>query len=301
MKTGSMWRLEGLTVRELARRVFIQIQQDEVFGRAAQLSYYFLFALFPLLLFLTALLGYFTEVGAKLRAYFLDYLGTVAPPTAYELIATTIDEISRTKSGGKISFGLLVALWASSNGMVAVITSLNAVYNLDERRVWWKRRLVSIWLTTAFATLILTALALLLYGGEIAEHVAARYGLGRVFTVTWRVAQWFAALGSVLLSFGLIYNLAPNLKERRWRWLTPGAALGATLWLSVSFVLRLYLDYFDSYSVTYGSLGAVIILMLWFYLTGASILIGGEVDSEIMKHQRERARRAHVTARDAAA
>lgn len=301
MKTVSMWRLENLTVRELARRVFIQIQQDEVFGRAAQLSYYFLFALFPLLLFLTALLGYFTEVGAKLRAYFLDYLGTVAPPTAYELIATTIDEISRTKSGGKISFGLLVALWASSNGMVAVITSLNAVYNVDERRVWWKRRLVSIWLTTAFATLILTALALLLYGGEIAEHVAARYGLGKVFTVTWRVAQWFAALGFVLLSFGLIYNLAPNLKERRWRWLTPGAALGAALWLSVSFVLRLYLDYFDSYSVTYGSLGAVIILMLWFYLTGASILIGGEVDSEIMKHHREGARRAHDTAQDAAA
>jgi membrane protein len=296
-----MWWLEGLTLRELARRVFIQIQQDEVFGRAAQLSYYFLFALFPLLLFLTALLGYFTGAGAKLRAYFLDYLSTVAPPTAYELIYKTIDEISQKKSGGKISFGLLVALWASSNGMVAVITSLNAVYNLDERRVWWKRRLVSIWLTIAFAALILTALALLLYGGEIAEHIAGRFGLGKAFTVTWRILQWFAALGFVLLSFGLIYNLAPNLKERRWRWLTPGAALGVVLWLSVSFTLRLYLDYFDSYSVTYGSLGAVIILMLWFYLTGASILIGGEVNSEIMKHLRERARHAQDSAQNVTA
>ncbi|MGB8510302.1 MAG: YihY/virulence factor BrkB family protein [Pyrinomonadaceae bacterium] len=290
-KAGSLWRLEGLTWRELAGRVFTQIQQDEVFGRAAQLSYYFLFALFPLLLFLTALLGYFTEVGTKLRARVLDFLGAIAPPSAYELIYKTVDEISRTKSAGKISIGLLVALWASSNGMVAIITSLNAVYNLDERRVWWKRRLVSIGLTIAFAALILTALTLLLFGREIGEHIAGSYGLGKVFTLTWRIVQWLVALGVVLLSFGLIYNLAPNLKERRWRWLTPGAVLGVTLWLSVSFVLRLYLDHFNSYSVSYGSLGAVIILMLWFYLTGASILIGGEVNSEVMKHQRERARR----------
>ncbi len=288
MKTGSMWRVEGLTWRELARRVFSQIQQDEVFGRAAQLSYYFLFALFPLLLFLTAMLGYFTSVGTKLRARVLDFLATVAPPSAYDLIYKTVDEISHAKSAGKISFGLLVTVWASSNGMVAIITSLNAVYNLDERRVWWRRRLVSIGLTITFAVLILTALALLLFGGEVGEHLAGSYGLGKFFTVIWLIVQWLVALGVVLLSFGLVYNLAPNHKERRWRWLTPGAAAGVVLWLAVSFVLRLYLDYFDSYSLTYGSLGAVIILMLWFYLTGASILIGGEINSEIMKHQRDR-------------
>ena len=291
MKTVSLWRLEELTVRELARRVFVQIQQDEVFGRAAQLSYYFLFALFPLLLFLTALLGYFTRVGTKLRANVLDFLAAIAPPSAYELIYKTVDEISQTKSAGKVSVGLLVTLWASSNGMTAIITSLNAVYNLDERRVWWKRRLVSIGLTIAFAVLILTALTLLLFGGEVGERLAASYGLGKVFTLMWRIVQWVVALGVVLLSFGLIYNLAPNLKERRWRWLTPGAALGVALWLAVSFVLRLYLGYYNSYSMTYGSLGAVIILMLWFYLTGASILIGGEVNSEIMKHQRGQAGR----------
>ena len=142
----------------------------------------------------------------------------------------------------------------------------------------------------ALAALILTALTLLLYGGEIAGRIAEGYGLGNAFTVTWWVARWTVVLGLLLLSFGLIYNLAPNLKkERRWRWLTPGAALGVALWLVVSFALRVYLHYFDSYNVTYGSLGAVIILMLWFYLTGAAILVGGEVNSEIMKHQRERA------------
>ncbi len=291
MNHQSLWQMEGLTWRELCRRVFVQIQQDEVFGRAAQLSYYFLFALFPLLLFLTALLGYFTGAGTKLRAHLLDYFSAVMPPSAYELIYKTIDEIGQAKSGSKISIGLLVALWASSNGMVAIITSLNAAYNLPEGRAWWKRRLVSLGLTIALAALILTALALLLYGGEIAEHVSELYGFGKVLRTLWQLAQWTIVLGFVLLSFGLIYNLAPNLKhERHWRWLTPGAVLGVGLWLLVSFALRLYLHYFNSYSKSYGSLGAVIILMLWFYLTGAAILVGGEVNSEIMKHQRERAR-----------
>lgn len=291
MNHQSLWQMEGLTWRELCRRVFVQIQQDEVFGRAAQLSYYFLFALFPLLLFLTALLGYLTRAGTRLRAQLLDYFSAVMPPSAYELVYKTIADIGQAQRGSKISIGLLVALWASSNGMVAIITSLNAAYNLRERRSWWKRRLVSVGLTMALAGLILTALVLLLYGGEIAEHVSEVYGFGKVFRLSWRLAQWTIVLGFVLLAFGLIYNLAPNLKhERHWRWLTPGAALGVGLWLLVSFALRLYLHYFNSYSKSYGSLGAVIILMLWFYLTGAAILVGGEVNSEIMKHQRERAR-----------
>lgn len=287
MKTESLWEMKDLTWRELGRRVFWQIQQDEVFGRAAQLSYYFLFALFPLLLFLTALLSHFTRAGTKVRAQLLGYLSAVAPPSAYDLIYKTLDEISQAKSGSKISLGLIVALWASSNGMVAIITSLNAAYNLDEARPWWKRRMVSIGLTVMLGVLILTALTLLLFGGEVAEQISGFYGFGAVATIIWRIGQWALVLVFVLLSFGLIYNLAPNLKmERRWMWLTPGALLGVALWLLVSFALRLYLYYFNSYSKTYGSLGAVMILMLWFYLSGAAILIGGEVNSEIMKHQR---------------
>jgi membrane protein len=129
--------------------------------------------------------------------------------------------------------------------------------------------------------LILAALAIVLVGGTIGEALAARFGLGSLFTTVWTIIQWPIALVFVLTTFNLIYNFAPNISPQSRRWITPGAFVGVTLWLIVSFAFRLYLGYFDSYSVTYGSLGAVIVLMLWFYLSGVAILIGGEVNCEM--------------------
>ncbi|HEX8649204.1 MAG TPA: YihY/virulence factor BrkB family protein [Pyrinomonadaceae bacterium] len=278
---ASMWGLGGLTWKELGKRVWQEMQEDDVFGRAAQLSYYFLLALFPLLLFLTSLLGYFAEAGTELRNNLLSYLATVMPASAWDLVHTTVDEISKAKGGGKLSFGILATLWAASNGMGAISESLNVAYNVKETRPWWKARLVSILLTIALAVLIISALTLVLYGGEIAEKIAAGFGLGDAFTITWKIVQWPLVLMFVLLSFSLIYYFAPDLHDQDWKWVTPGSMIGVALWLLVSFAFRGYLHFFDSYSATYGSLGAVIILMLWFYLTGAAILIGGEINSEI--------------------
>jgi membrane protein len=278
---ASMWKLGGLTWKALAQRVWHEMQEDDVFGRAAQLSYYFLLALFPLLLFLTSLLGYFAEAGTELRENLLNYLGSVMPGSAYELVHTTVDEISKAKSGGKLSFGVLATLWAASNGMGAISESLNVAYNVKETRPWWKSRLMSIGLTVALAVLIISALTLVLYGGEIGEKIAASCGLGSAFTLAWKILQWPIVLLFVLLSFSLIYYFAPDLRDQDWKWVTPGSVIALVLWLAVSFAFRAYLKYFDSYSATYGSLGAVIIMMLWFYLTGAAILIGGEINSEI--------------------
>jgi membrane protein len=127
----------------------------------------------------------------------------------------------------------------------------------------------------------MTALVLILYGGEIADKVAKSYGLSDIFTTTWNILQWPIVLFFILLSFSLIYFFAPDLKDQDWKWVTPGSLIGVGLWLLVSFLFRVYLRFFDSYSATYGSLGAVIVLMLWFYLTGLAILIGGEINSEI--------------------
>jgi uncharacterized BrkB/YihY/UPF0761 family membrane protein len=129
--------------------------------------------------------------------------------------------------------------------------------------------------------LIISALVLVLYGGRIVEHVAGGYGFGEVFTITWKVLQWPIAVAFMLLAFALIYFLAPDLHDQKWTWVTPGSAIGVGLWLLISFGFRLYLHFFDSYAATYGSLGAVIVLMLWLYLSGAAILTGGEVNSEI--------------------
>ncbi|HJS24708.1 MAG TPA: YihY/virulence factor BrkB family protein, partial [Pyrinomonadaceae bacterium] len=139
----------------------------------------------------------------------------------------------------------------------------------------------AIGLTVALSILIILALVLIVAGGHIGEGLASAYGLGPAFQVAWKIIQWPVVLGCMIFAFALIYFLAPDFREQSWQWLTPGAALGVALWLLVSIAFRVYLSFFDSYSATYGSLGAVIILMLWLYFTGTAVLIGGEVNSEI--------------------
>jgi membrane protein len=275
------WRIRGWRWKTFGKHLWTKVNADDVLNRAAILSFYFLLALFPLLLFLTALLGYFADAGTELRHNLLTYLRAIVPVSASDLINTTVDEISQKSSGGKVSFGLLTSLWFASSGMGAIIEGLNVAYDVKETRVWWRRTLLAILLTIALAVLIITALALMFYGSRIAEGIANRYGFGAAFTEAWTVLRWLFVLVFVFLAFQLIYYFAPDLHEQRLRWLTPGAAVGVILWLLVSFLFGSYLNVYNTYSVVYGSLGAVIILLLWFYLTGVTILIGGEVNALI--------------------
>src|SRR5262249_2980648 len=169
--------------------------------------------------------------------------------------------------------------------------TLNIAYGLKETRAWWRIRLISVLLTLGVSVLIIMALGIVLYGGELGYFIATKVDLGTVFTSIWLVVQWPVALLFVLITFGLIYRFAPDLPAKsrsqklgvsdyRRRWLTPGVAVAIVLWLLVSLGFRLYLYFFNSYSATYGSLGALIILMLWFYLTGAAIIFGGEINCE---------------------
>ena len=277
----SLWKFGGLKWKELGKRVFGEIQKDDVFGRAAQLAYYFLLALFPLLLFLTSVIGLLLGSGTGLRHSLFNYLSQVLPGSAFNLVDSTIYEVTAASSGSKVTFGLLAALWAASNGMGAITQALNAAYNVTESRPWWKQRLTAVGLTLVLSVLIISALVLLLYGGRLAEHIGGSYGFGEAFVIGWKVVQWPIVLAFMLLAFALIYYLAPDLHEQSWAWVTPGSVVGVALWLLVSLSFKLYLHFFDSYSKTYGALGAVIVLMLWLYLTGAAILIGGEVNSEI--------------------
>jgi membrane protein len=281
MLTTRGWTISGWRWRTFARHLWTKLNADDVLNRAAILSFYFLLALFPLLLFLTALLGSFADAGTELRRNLLIYLRAVVPASASDLINATVVEISQKSSGGKLSFGLLTSLWFASSGMGAIIEGLNVAYDVKETRSWWRRTLLAILLTVALAVLIITALALMFYGNRIAEWIASRYGLGITFAATWMILQWLFVLAFVFLAFVLIYYFAPDLHEQELRWLTPGATVGVGLWLLVSFLFGSYLNFYNTYSVVYGSLGAVIILMLWFYLTGVTILMGGEVNAII--------------------
>jgi membrane protein len=276
-----------LNWKTFAQRLWTRINDHDIFGSAAQLSYYFLLALFPLLLFLMSLLGYFAGAGTQLRNKLIIYLATVMPSSAITLVHATVDEISKASGGGKLSLGILAALWAASNGMGAISETLNDAYGIKETRPWWKVRVVAMVLTIAVSILIVLALAIVLFGGQIGDRVAAHYGYSAAFTLGWKIMQWPIALFFLLVTFDLIYSFAPDVEWKNRKWWTAGSLAAVILWLLVSFGFRLYLHFFNSYSVTYGSLGALIVLMLWFYFTGLAILIGGEINSELEQSAKE--------------
>jgi len=267
--------------KSFAGCIWTRFNDHDLLGRAAQLSYYFLLALFPLMLVLVTILGYLSGAGSELRNKLLSYLATVMPYSAVTLVRTTLDEITKARGGGKLSLGILAALWAASNGMGAISSTLNVAYAVKEDRSWWKVRMVAIFLTVMVSLFIVIALSVVFFGGNLGDQVAAHFGVSAAFKIAWKILQWPIALAFLILTFDLIYYLAPNDRRPKRRLLTLGALTAVALWLLVSFGFRLYLHFFNSYSVTYGSLGALIVLMLWFYFTGLAILIGGEVNSEL--------------------
>ncbi len=221
----------------------------------------------------------------------IAYLSDVMPPAALQLVVATLDEITKGRGTGKLSLGILLAVWAASSGVNALAEALNSAYDVKETRPWWKVRLISIGLTIFLSVLIISALLLVLYGGQFGEAMANMLHAGRVFAMTWRVLQIPIALMFVMIALVMIYRFVPNAgakrrgkglaqSDYRRRWFSPGIIIAVLLWLVVSLGFRLYLHFFNSYSATYGSLGALIILMLWFYLTGAAILLGGEINCE---------------------
>lgn len=273
------------------RHVWARSEQDEILGRAAQLSYYFLLALFPLLIFLITLFGYLNGAGSNLQENLISYLGDVMPPAALQLVVATVDEVTKARGTAKLSFGLLFALWAASSGVNALAEALNAAYDVAETRAWWKVRLIAIALTIALSVLITAALSIVLYGGQFGQTAAALIRAGDVFAIGWKILHWPIAIGFVMIAFVMIYRFVPNVSAKRHgkglrasdyrrRWFSPGVVIAVVLWLLASLGFRLYLHFFNSYSATYGSLGALIILMLWFYFTGAAILFGGEINCE---------------------
>lgn len=272
------WALGGLRLPQLVRRLGLRIWEDEVWDRAASLSYYFLFALFPTLLFLTALLGLLP--GPDLMITLMAYAGRVLPGDAASLLRRTLDEVLRGASGGLLSVGVLVALWAASTGTGSIITALNVAHDVIDRRPWWQRRLIALTLTIVLSLFTLVALLLLVFGERIGEAVAGWVGLGTLFTRAWNLLRWPIATLLALSGITLVYNLAPAVR-RRWRWVTPGSVFALVAWLAMSFGLRLYVRYFNNYNATYGSIGGVILLLLWLYLSGFALLVGAEIDAEI--------------------
>ena len=257
---------------------------DRIFGRAAELGFYFLFALFPTLFSASSILGLAAQSAHQFYGRLLDYLTLVIPTAALGAVLKTFNETTAAASSGKLTFGLIAAIWSASVGISAVQDTLNDVYKVEDRGSFFVARIFAIALTIALTVIVTIALASLLGGDFLAAlaHRAIHQDLlAAAASITSRVIGWFVATVLLTLAFAVIYYWAPNVKTRCWHWLTPGGAIGIAGWLLCSLGLRIYLHYFPSFSLTYGSLGAVIILLSWFYITGLMLLLGAEINSEI--------------------
>lgn len=268
-----------LTWPQILKRVLYEaFWTDNCLALAAQLAYYFFFALFPALLFLVALASYF-----PLTTLIDDLFRTMSgfmPPEALQLITEQMLKISGDRQGGLLTLGMLLALSSSSAAMVAIIDTLNAAYDVEEGRPWWKVRLTAILLTIAVAIFILVSFALVLVGPTIATRLADTMNLGPAFEWTWKILQWPVLFALASLGIASIYYFAPDVQQE-WVWLAPGAFFATTLWLAASLGFKYYVANWGNYTETYGLLGAVMILLLWFYISGLVILVGAEMNAEI--------------------
>ena len=263
---------------DLIKRTFNESIKDDVPNLAAQQAYYFFFALFPALLALISIASFFPI--ENLIGTITQELGRVAPGDAIDIIRKQIEEISKSGTGTILTFGFLLTIWSSSTAMVSLTTTLNKAYDITEERPWWKVRLTAIGLTLGLALFILTSIALVVAGPTVAERLATRMQLGEAFKWTWWILQWPVVLALVTTGIAIVYYFAPDA-EQKWVWITPGSVLATMVWLAVSLGLKLYISQFANYNETYGTIGGVIVLLLWFWLSGLAILVGAEFNAEI--------------------
>jgi membrane protein len=263
---------------ELARRTWREIVDDDVLGLAAQLAFYFFLALFPAILFLLAVASFFPL--SNITDDVARALGPFVSPQVLELTQEQMRRLADNEDGGLLTFGVAGALWSSSAALVSIVGALNRAYDIDEGRPWWKVRLLAVGLTLGVAMIVLVALSLILVGPTLAETWGRATGWGAPFEWTWLVLQWPLVFALVATGIGLIYYFGPDA-DQDWAWITPGAVAATVLWLCISLLFKLYVANFTDYEGSYGSVGAVIVVLLWFYVSGVAILAGAELNAEI--------------------
>jgi len=267
----------GLNPLELARRTFREVVDDDCGSVAAQLAYYFALALFPALLFVVALAGYlpFPVINDV-----IDALAPIAPPEVLTIIRKQLESIVTGPHTSLLTIGIIGAVWSSSGAMTSIVSALNRAYDVPETRAWWKVRLRAIGLTISLAVFVLLAFTLIVAGPNAGHWLAGWFGLSEAFDTAWVVLRWPLIFALATSGIAMVFYYAPNA-EQDWVWITPGSILTTILWVAFSLGFRLYLTHVGDFAATYGTLAGAAILLLWLYLTGLALLIGGELNSEI--------------------
>jgi membrane protein len=278
----SMWHLHGISLGTAIERTWRSALGDRLWGHAAELGFYFLFALFPTLFCAGSILGLATQSAHQISDKLLHYLALVIPTTALGTILRTFNETAATATSGKVTFSSIAAVWSASVGISAIQDTLNQVYKIEDSRSYLVARIDALILTILLTFLVTLGLGCMLCGDFLAALTvrSVQYPiLATATAVAIRVIAWSLASCILALSFEVLYCWAPGWSGRHWHWLTPGTTFGVVGWLLASLGLRAYLHYFNTYTVTYGSLGAVIILLMWFYICGLMLLLGAEINT----------------------
>jgi len=276
-------RLRDFHWKQFATGLYSKMIDNDIFSHAAQVAFYFSFALFPLLYFLVSLFGMVLDSSQGLRDELFANLRQIMPLSVFDLVRRTVDEIVANSSSGKATLGLVVTLWSASAGVDAIRNSLNSIYELKETRPFWRTKLESLAITFVVTILSAVMLATVFYGWQLVQYGLAAVGLYVTSPLLLVSIQWLSTLIVMLIACEVVYNFLPNFKKFRWVWITPGSIVAIILWLVLTTAFRTYLGYFNSYNRAYGSLGAVIIMMLWLYLTASSLMIGGVINAVLHK------------------
>ena len=261
-------------MKEDFRELIVRFMDDDVMALAAQLAYSLIMAFFPFLIFLLTIVGYSSVKSTDVLAS----LHSVLPQDTYVLITSTVVEIVDSARGDLLSFSAIITIWVGSSGFRAIIKGLNKAYDQREHRPYWKVVLISILCMFGLVLIIMAAFSFVIFGKVIGNTLVEWLGLSSNFKINWDIFRYIVALIFMILAFAAVYQLTP-CKKLGWFEVLPGAAFSTLGWIGSSLLFAYYVNNFSNYSMIYGSIGGVIVLMLWLFISSIVILIGGEINA----------------------
>ena len=259
-----------------AQSVTAGVLEHQSLGSAAQIAYFLLFATFPFLLTLASLLAFLPI--PNLMGWLLGLLGAIVPSAAVGLMRSSVERLVTRQHGTLLAIGMLVSLWAAANAVESIMQGLNRVYGLHEHRPFWKTRGIALLLALGVSSFTVLGLLGIWFGTQVSQWWAGRGGLGPLPVQVWDASRWPLVLLSLIGAMDQLYFVGPAVRQR-WRWVTPGAVVAVLGWVAASLGFSAYVRHFGSYNATYGSIGAVIILLTWMYLSAFFILLGAEINA----------------------
>jgi membrane protein len=267
-------------IKNIATNVFRDVDEKHIMAFAAGLSYYFVLSVFPLLIFVSAVVAYLPV--STLFNQIVGVLATVVPPDSMAVVKKILADVLLSRHGGLLTFGIVFTVWSASSGFAAMIEALNVTYNVPETRRIWTTRGLAIGLAFLVGTLLVTALLVLIAGPKFGRWLAGTVGLSPAFAAIWPYLRWSIATGFTVMAVELLYFCAPNVRQRFLTTL-PGAVIAVGCWIGLSYLLGIYFRDFANYNATYGTLGAAIAFSVWLFWSNFIMLIGAEINAKLLQ------------------